>query len=101
MAVAIRLKRMGTKKKPFYRLIVADSRMPRDGRFIETIGHYNPLENPSGISVSQEKALYWLGQGAKPSPTAKRILRKSGVWEKFQPQKVRKTEDGEQKTEHR
>ncbi|NOX97679.1 MAG: 30S ribosomal protein S16 [Nitrospirae bacterium] len=95
MAVVIRLKRMGAKKRPFYRLIVADSRMPRDGRFIETIGLYNPLENPSKISVSQEKALYWLKQGAKPSPTAKQILRKSGVWEKFKPQKVQKTENKE------
>ena len=90
MAVAIRLKRIGRKNRPFYRLIIADSHMPRDGRFIETIGHYNPLENPSEISVSQEKALYWLGQGAKPSPTAKRILRKSGVWGKFKPQEVQK-----------
>ena len=88
MAVVIRLKRMGAKKRPFYRLIVADTRMPRDGRFIETIGQYNPLEDPAGISVSQEKALHWLKQGAKPTQTAKQILRKSGVWEKFKPQRV-------------
>ncbi len=101
MAVAIRLKRMGTKKRPFYRLIVADSRMPRDGRFIETIGQYNPLEDPAKISVVQDKALYWLKQGAQPSQTAKQILKKSGVWEKFKPQKIQKTENREQKTEDR
>ena len=90
MAVVIRLKRMGAKKRPFYRLIVADSRMPWDGRFIETIGQYNPRENPARTSINKEKALHWLRQGAKPSPTAKQILRKSGVWEKFKPQKVEK-----------
>ncbi len=88
MAVVIRLRRMGAKKRPFYRLVVADSRMPRDGRFIETIGQYNPLEDPSGISVSPERALYWLRQGAKPSQTAKQILRKSGVWEDFKPRRA-------------
>ncbi|MCK4262061.1 30S ribosomal protein S16 [bacterium] len=79
MAVVIRLKRMGTKRRPSYRLVVADSRMPADGRFIETIGKYNVLENPAKISVNQERALYWLRQGAKVSPTAKQILRKSGA----------------------
>ena len=79
MAVVIRLRRMGTKRKPFYRLVVADSRMPVNGRFIETIGKYNLLENPAKISVNQERALYWLRQGAKVSPTAKQILKKSGV----------------------
>lgn len=94
MAVVIRLKRMGTKKRPFYRLIVADSRMPRDGRFIETIGQYNPLEDPAMISVDGEKALHWLKQGAKPTPTAKRILRKSGAWKEFGLQKEQKPEAG-------
>lgn len=84
MAVVIRLKRMGAKKRPFYRLIVADSRMPRDGRFIETIGQYNPLEYPAKISVSREKALHWLKQGAKPTQTARQILKKSGVWKEFE-----------------
>jgi len=93
VAVVIRLKRMGVKKRPFYRLIVADSRMPRDGRFIETIGQYNPLENPARASVNEEKALHWLKQGAKPSPTAMQILRKSGVWEKFKPQGGQREKD--------
>ena len=83
MAVVIRLKRMGAKKRPFYRLVVADSRMPRDGRFVEIIGQYNPLENPAKISVNEEKALYWLKQGAKPTETVKQILKESGVWKKF------------------
>lgn len=96
MAVVIRLRRMGVKKKPFYRLIVADSRMPRDGRFIETIGQYNPREDPAKVSVNQEKALYWLGQGAKLSPTAKQILKKSGVWKKFKPQKKKNIEDADE-----
>ncbi len=86
MAVVIRLKRIGAKKRPFYRLVVADSRMPRDGRFIETIGQYNPRENLAQTSVNEEKALRWLRQGAQPSQTAKQILKKSGVWEKFKPQ---------------
>ncbi|MCD5401539.1 30S ribosomal protein S16 [candidate division NPL-UPA2 bacterium] len=93
MAVVIRLKRMGTKKRPFYRLVVADSRMPRDGRFIETIGQYNPLEEPARVSIIQEKALYWLKQGAKLSQTAKQILKKGGVWEKFKPQGTQRGKD--------
>ncbi len=79
MAVVIRLRRMGRKRRPSYRLVVAESRMPVDGRFIETIGKYNLLEKPAKISVNRERALYWLKQGAKMSPTAKQILRKSGA----------------------
>ena len=79
MSAVIRLRRMGTKKRALYRLVVADSRMSRDGRFIETIGQYNPLENPAQTSVNEEKALRWLRQGAKSSPIARQILRKSGV----------------------
>ncbi len=79
MAVVIRLRRMGTKRRPFYRLVVADSRMPVGGRFIETIGQYNLLEKPAKISVNRERALYWLSQGAKVSPTVKQILKKSGA----------------------
>ena len=79
MAVKIRLKRMGSNKKPFYRIVVADSRYPRDGRFIEQIGTYNPLTDPSTINVDSEKALKWLGQGAQPTDTVKELLKVSGV----------------------
>lgn len=85
MAVKIRLTRMGAKKRPFYRLVVADSRMPRDGRFIEILGHYNPSQKPAKISVNQEKALYWLKQGAKPSEVVKQVFKKCGVWKEFKP----------------
>lgn len=77
--VKIRLKRMGAKKNPFYRIVVADSRYPRDGRFIEQIGTYNPLTEPSTISVDSEKAQKWLGQGAQPTDTVKELLKVSGV----------------------
>ncbi len=83
MAVRIRLKRMGAKKRPFYRLVVADSRAARDGRFIETLGWYNPIADPAEFKVDEEKALYWLQQGAQPSDTARALLRKSGVLDKF------------------
>ena len=83
MAVRIRLKRMGAKKRPFYRLVVADSRAARDGRVIETLGYYNPIADPAEIKVDEEKALYWLQKGAQPSDTARSILRKSGVLDKF------------------
>jgi small subunit ribosomal protein S16 len=83
MAVRIRLARHGRKKNPFYRLVVADSRSPRDGGFIEMLGTYNPMVNPAEIVVNEERALYWLGVGALPSDTAKILLKKSGVWDKF------------------
>lgn len=83
MAVRIRLKRMGAKKRPFYRLVVADSRAARDGRFIETLGYYNPIADPAEISVDEEKALHWLQKGAQPSDTARALLRKSGVLDKL------------------
>jgi len=83
MAVRIRLKRMGAKKTPFYRLVVADSRSPRDGRFIEEIGTYNPLTQPAQINIDEEKALKWLQTGAKPSDTVRNILSKSGLLTKF------------------
>lgn len=85
MAVRIRLKRMGAKKRPFYRLIVADTRAARDGRFIDQLGHYNPIAEPAQISVDEEKTLEWLRKGAQPSDTARDLLRKAGVWEKFKP----------------
>ena len=83
MAVRIRLSRFGRKKAPFYRLVVADSRSPRDGRFIELIGTYNPMTDPAAVTINEERALYWLGVGAQPSDTARGLLKKQGVWEKF------------------
>ena len=85
--VKIRLRRMGKTKRPSYRLVVADSRSPRDGKFIETIGHYDPLTDPATIVVNEEKALYWLGQGAQPTATALRLLSKVNVIEKFKTSK--------------
>ena len=81
MAVKIRLRRMGAKKSPFYRIVVADSRYPRDGRFIEEIGYYNPLTNPADIKIDAEKAKAWLEKGALPTETAKSVLKKAGVTE--------------------
>ena len=83
MAVKIRLKRMGAKKAPFYRIVVADSRSPRDGRFIENLGTYNPLTNPASISVKEEETLNWLSKGAEPTDTVRNILSKAGIMEKF------------------
>ena len=79
MAVKIRLRRMGQKKAPFYRIIVADSRSPRDGRFIDEIGTYDPLTNPSTIKIDAEKAQKWLSNGAQPTDTVKALLKISGV----------------------
>jgi small subunit ribosomal protein S16 len=79
VAVKIRLKRMGAKKAPFYRLVVADSRSPRDGRFIEEIGYYNPVSVPEEIKIDAEKAQAWLKKGAQPTDTVRALLKKSGV----------------------
>ena len=79
MAVKIRLRRMGAKKAPFYRVVVADSRYPRDGRFIEEIGYYNPMKEPAEIKIDAEKAQKWIANGAQPTDTVKAILKKSGV----------------------
>ena len=79
MAVKMRLRRMGAKKAPTYRVIIADSRSPRDGRFIEEIGYYNPLTNPAEIKIDAEKAKKWLGNGAQPTETVKSLLKKSGI----------------------
>ena len=81
MAVKIRLKRMGAKKKPFYRVVVADSRSPRDGKFIEEIGTYDPLKNPAQIKIDVEKARKWISNGALPTDTARALLKKSGVFD--------------------
>jgi small subunit ribosomal protein S16 len=83
MAVKIRLKRMGAKKSPFYRVVVADSRSPRDGRFIEEIGFYNPVAQPAEIKIDEELALKWLQNGAKPSDTVRNLFSKQGILEKF------------------
>lgn len=79
MAVKIRLRRMGKKKAPFYRIVVADSRFPSDGRFIEEIGYYNPLVNPAEVKIDEEKARKWVANGAQPTETVKSILKKGGV----------------------
>ncbi|SDY73226.1 small subunit ribosomal protein S16 [Evansella caseinilytica] len=83
MAVKIRLKRMGAKKSPFYRVVVANSRSPRDGRFIEEIGTYNPLKNPVEFNVDEEKALKWMLDGAKPSDTVRNLFSNVGLMEKL------------------
>lgn len=83
MPVRIRLRRTGAKKQPSYRVVVADIRSPRDGRFIENLGHYNPRTEPPTIVVNAERALYWLQQGALPSDTVKSLLVKTGVWTQF------------------
>ncbi len=77
--VKIRLRRVGAKKQPSYRLVIADSRSPRDGAFITTIGHYNPLTNPETVVINEEKARHWLDQGAQPTDTAARLLAKAGI----------------------
>ena len=83
MAVKLRLKRMGAKKAPFYRVVAADSRSPRDGRFIETVGTYNPLTVPAEININEEVAMKWLRNGATPTDTVKNILSKAGIMTKF------------------
>lgn len=82
MSTKIRLKRIGAKKAPFYRLVVADSRSPRNGRFVEEIGYYNPLAQPVEIKIDEEKALRWLSTGAQPSQTVRALFKKAGVWQK-------------------
>ena len=79
MAVKIRLRRMGMKKSPFYRIVVADSRFPRDGRFIEELGYYNPTVDPAELKLDAEKAKTWIANGAQPTDTVKSLLKKSGV----------------------
>ena len=83
MAVKLRLKRMGSKQKPFYRVVAADSRSPRDGRFIETVGTYNPIKGADQISIDEEKALNWLNNGAQPTDTVKNILSRTGIMTKY------------------
>jgi small subunit ribosomal protein S16 len=87
MSVRIRLKRLGAKKRPFYRVVVADQRSPRDGRFIENIGRYQPMDDPSVIEIDEERALHWLRVGAQPSNTVRVLMTKVGIWERFTSEK--------------
>jgi small subunit ribosomal protein S16 len=81
--VKIRLRRMGAKKRPFYRLVVADSRSPRDGRFIEQLGYYDPLTDPATVKIDEDKVQRWLSQGAQPSEAARSLLQREGVLERY------------------
>ena len=90
MAVKLRLKRMGAKQKPFYRIVAADSRSPRDGRFIETVGTYNPVAQPAEIKIDKELVLKWLNNGAQPTDTVASILRKEGIMKEFKNSKISK-----------
>lgn len=83
MAAKLRLRRMGTKKRPFYRLVVADARMPRDGRFIESLGTYDPIRPKGGVEIDAEKALHWLRRGAQPTETVRHLLARAGVLKRF------------------
>lgn len=85
MAAKMRLRREGKKKQPYYRVVVADVRSPRDGRFIEDLGYYQPLAEPSSISIDRERALYWLRNGVQPSDAVVNLLRIEGIWDEFRP----------------
>ena len=87
MAVKLRLLRMGAKKKPFYRVVAADSRTKRDGKYIELVGTYNPVTNPADIQINEEVALKWLNEGAIPTDTVRSLFSKQGIMEKFHNQK--------------
>lgn len=87
MAVKLRLKRMGAKKAPFYRVVAADSRAPRDGRFIEELGYYNPKTEPATVSLKEEEIMKWLNNGAQPTDTVRSLLSKAGIMTKFAEQK--------------
>lgn len=93
MAVKLRLKRMGAKKRPFYRIVAADSRSPRDGRFIEEVGYYNPIEKPAVVKIDEEKALAWLSNGAIPTDTVRNLFSEQGIMKKFHETKMTKKED--------
>lgn len=93
MAVKLRLKRMGSKKRPFYRVVAADSRSPRDGRFIEEVGYYNPITEPAEVKIDEEKALKWLKDGAIPTDTVRDLFSKQGIMKKFHETKMSKKEE--------
>lgn len=97
MAVKLRLKRMGSKQRPFYRIVAADSRSPRDGRFIETVGTYQPIYKENNVTVDEEKVLKWLNNGAQPTDTVKNILSKTGVWAKYKTPKATETKKSTKK----
>lgn len=99
MAVAIRLKRTGRKSKPFYRVIVADERSPRQGKFADDLGYYDPMQEPAQIQIDEEKALMWLKDGAKPTETARSLLSKAGILQKFHDQRQSHKEGGTQTAE--
>jgi small subunit ribosomal protein S16 len=88
MAVKIRLRRMGAKKNPFYRIVVADSRSPRDGRCIEEIGYYNPLTEPKTVKIDDEKASNWIKNGAKPTDTVDKLFKENGIYDKLNENKA-------------
>jgi small subunit ribosomal protein S16 len=90
LAVRIRLQRHGRKKRPFYRLVAADARAQRDGRFLERLGHYNPLTDPAEVVIDEDRVLKWLKRGAQPSDTAKNLLSRAGIWEKFTAERLGK-----------
>lgn len=96
MAVKIRLKRMGKKKMPSYRVVVADARSPRDGRIIEKIGWYNPLSNPSTLQIDEEKALHWLNNGAQPTEVVVSLLKRTGTMERFEQAKAARKANAQQ-----
>ncbi len=83
MAVKIRLARGGAKKKPFYQVVVADERFPRDGRFIENLGQYDPRQDPPMVNLKEDRTIEWLQKGAQPTDTVRRLLRDKGIWNKF------------------
>lgn len=90
MAVKIRMRRMGSKRKPFYRIVVADSRAPRDGRFIEEVGYYNPVSQPKELKLDEEKVFAWLQRGAQPSDTVRSLLSGAGLMQKLHDAKYNK-----------
>lgn len=90
MAVKIRMKRQGSKRKPYYRIVVADSRSPRDGRSIEQIGTYSPITEPVSVNIDEEKALQWLANGAQPSNTVRNLFSEQGIMQKFHESKLNK-----------
>lgn len=91
MAVKLRLKRMGSKQKPFYRIVATDARSPRDGRFIETVGTYDPIKKPAVVEIDEEKAIKWLNNGAQPTETVKSLFKTKGINQKYTESKVKKT----------
>jgi small subunit ribosomal protein S16 len=95
MAVKLRLRREGTVKRPHYRIVAADSRSPRDGRFLEILGSYHPMQEPSGITIDEDRALHWLRHGAQPTEAVEKLLRITGVWEQYKPGDAPKRERGD------